>query len=268
VGNVSEESPQAIAAKVDDERRELFRWMRDDAEAMLAARHSWPDHLPYEVVSAATWRWAAGAFSAQITSPAVHRFAREWPLPVGRRSLFEYADRTMQTRISGDPAYLHDLMPLADNELAALILTTQIDSASVETFGMAIRDGDSDPDTETYKPSGVAFRITGLDPTSGRVQAFTRNARDWWTTLGGTRIRGRPYGSTVRNLDDYRFEYREVVKRLGQAPRSQSQFCDVSGIPIDTMKRNFRAWGILWSSFRDECSAHSYIDPYLHREKH
>lgn len=263
MASVAEESPQAIAARHFARERRLFGGLLKDPARVLSDRRTWPDHLPHEIARETTWRWAlrahlTGTFDRDREQAADH-FTVEWPLPVGRKALLDHAEwiREQGTQgYFGDPTCLYDLMPLAGDELAACILTTEIGLTWVEVFGLVTIVNDQESNQKAYTPADIAFRITGPDPASSQMQAFTRSAREWWYTFNKMKLGPRrPYGTTQRTPGDYRFAYQRVRERLGRPPRSQREYCEVAEIPIDTMKRNFSRWGMQWSAFRRQCSA-------------
>jgi hypothetical protein len=66
---------------------------------------------------------------------------------------------------------------------------------------------------------------------------------------------GRPRGATVHTYGDYAQAFQIVTAALGRPPKSLEEFVNLTDLKADTIKRNFRRWGIKWSAFRREQSA-------------
>lgn len=65
---------------------------------------------------------------------------------------------------------------------------------------------------------------------------------------------GRPRGTTMHTYSDYAQAFQFVTAELGRPPKSLEEFVNLTDLKADTLKRNFKRWGMTWSAFRREQS--------------
>lgn len=215
-----------------------------DPFRVLTDRSRWPRHLCDDLMSESTSEWVRRRFFL----PGVASFlSTAWPLPVGRISLRRELKTWRESHLLTADAM--SLMPFDGDEYAALVLYTQIGSSRIAVFGLFTREEFADPADFVFHPTGLSFQVQG-DPSDPAVLRFVRHARVWWKQFGQSAVRrGRPPGTVDRNLGVYLKAYRAFVDERGHRP-SMDQFVERSGIPLSTVKRQLRSWGIRWSSFR------------------
>lgn len=215
----------------------------DDPEGVMAERGLWPDHICPDVAIASTLVWARDRAQRHYGSDlpsVVADWMQSYPLPVGRWSL-----------PNGVPALL---APLPGEGKAAIILTPRMPFMEADAFGIV----DDHPIVREESggafdmvPVAMQFMIAGW---SDRADAFRDRAGKWWDTMAAKPITGRPRGSTTHTMSDYVRIFALVSARLGRPPTSLDEFIQqappAEQLAKDTVKRNLKAAGMTWGTFR------------------
>jgi len=211
----------------------------DDPEGVTADRTQWPDHICDGVARASTVAWAqehAGRLVGKPLPVEVVEWTRMSPLPVGSwaRPHTLFAAFPLLAGRMFDPGLVDGrLAVLATTEKAALILTPDIPFAQVAAFGIV------DDHPFVREESGGAFDVLPVTMqfvTTGwgndRVDAFRKQASNWWGQLAGIPATGRRAGRTHSRADvvaayhefhaayGWRPKQTEVAAMLNITPRS------------------------------------------------
>ncbi len=209
----------------------------EDPETVLADRSQWPTHVCPGVAHASTVRWAqehARRFYGCELPSAVADWTGMYPLPVGCGVM--------------PPGVPEGLAPLPGFVRTGMILAPTIPFEDVRLFG-PVEWAPMIPGGElAWIPWDLQVVIAGWD--GERAATVTDQARRWWATLAALATPGRPKGSTLHTIDDYRRMFLEVTNRLGKPPTSLDQFVSACGLSGDTVKRNLNAAGTTWGAFR------------------
>lgn len=120
-----------------------------------------------------------------------HLYANRWPLPVGKQALSNHVEDIRERNQSGyfgDPSFLRDLMPFDGDELAAVIIDTDVSGCRVEAFGLARLDSTSPQGEWVYRIDTMKFRVSGANPAAAAVADYIRDIGDWWRSLAGEKL--------------------------------------------------------------------------------
>lgn len=234
------------------EKSGWWQLVRHDPGAAFADRKLWPRSIPADAARETTERWES--FVGGSFGPAQALWKATWPLPIGQRAVFDALGPLVERGIQADLVALASAMPFDGEEYAAFIFECDIRGVHVEMFGLAIPEG-ADPDfgrVFTIGPAKFVVRSDGPIPTG--ISKLTTNMLHWWRVIGTGLLPGpgRPSDTRYRTLSDYRQAYRDAAKALGRTHMTQVEFVDCTRIPFDTMRDNFRGWGITWTEFRRE----------------
>lgn len=245
---------------------------------VFSNRKNWPDHASDYAMRETVERWArafvwSGTFDYEpgILPPgwydptrfepgdepmpqggelALQCWQRSWPIILGVRAL----ERAI---VAGDfprdskPQRLFNLMPFDGDNYAAIVCPAMFGQTIVTFFGMVIPEYGESGSPEAFRGSGAAFTVNGPEPTSPEVCIFVDQARKWWSRFGQQPIKaGRPPGTPDRTRDEYEWFLLRMVEE-GIPKLTLERFCDRWGVPITTVKRNLRACGHTWRTFRE-----------------
>ncbi len=224
---------------------------------------NWTRYLGVQDGAAYTRQWAQRIvrLSHDDTTlwPVADRvFAEQWPLPVGRAALEDYARfcERMLGRKCRRSIVNPNLLPFDGSEWAAAIVEATIDGTRVDAFGLVVWD----PGSRAFRPDRMAFRITGNVTT---VSDFCDSVQSWWAFVSTS---DHPRGRQKKQLS-YRvaatawLALRDLLEEAGEHRQpTQRDLCDylaLQGVSVGTTVlgqriRDWRSRGFSWPPAADE----------------
>lgn len=215
---------------------------------VLANQSLWPNHLCSRLMKTSCNEFAEQRTLDVLGIPlswewwgrGIAPFADHIPIPVGRHSTSEYLKYKGFNFDAEDFPYepkdiAERFSVFLRSENAVLVLQTLIGTTKVSGFGLVEKDF-SDAQFTVWQPVEMQFQLTG-DALAVDVQAFCRNARSWWRSIGGLKVAagGRPklpityesvaesYFEILQALED---EARSFSSGIGKRTPTDADICD------------------------------------------
>jgi hypothetical protein len=251
-------------------------------EEILMDRSRWPNHLCSRLMETSCNEFAEHRtlevfgipFSWEWWGRGIAPFAGHIPISVGRHSTSEFLKyKGFNFDAEEFPYEPKDIAErfsvFLRSEKAILVLQTLIGTTKVSGFGLVEKDS-SDEQFTVWQPVEMQFELTG-DALATDVQAFCRNARSWWRSIGGLKVGagGRPKlpityelvaESYFEILQALEAEARSFSSGIGKRTPTDADICDnleaVIGLRPDerTLRRRRDEWikdGYSWPPIQD-----------------
>jgi hypothetical protein len=153
----------------------------------------------------------------------VARYARLYPLPVGRQSL-----RQPWLLWFGNPDMIDGLMPFDGDEFAVCVVIDQVKDTTIEAFGLCRLEGRDDRLRMAYRTTPMQFRLAGPNAAHKDVTARCSELKASWSKHVGIPIRpGRPPGRTITR-DDIVDAFRDFEQANGWGPDQSEVAAELS----------------------------------------